>query len=232
MTKDTTNNAPPIDKAGRMVRHEEAAAKAVDTGRTLLELRAATAAAEIAHAEALGEAEKLYGEAYADDMLAQMVEAETNEKRHKEAHGAHCHGIGRRRAERLAKGESEPDHRSIKVFTVDGATHEVVSAHGLLVGCHGFAGDRCADGSRYKAGCGISVDARHDELDHERFDQTRAPNCAACGSAIAMMGTGELPDARSEYLTAAEAVAHTRARHKRENRDSSERERTRRRDPR
>jgi hypothetical protein len=216
-----TQATKPVDKAGRMAKHELALA-AVDTARkSLLDVREAAVAAEIAHAEALAEAERLYGEAYAEDIMAAVQTAKVAEKRHAHQCEEHRARIHKRRLEREKRGDALPAPHLIKVFTVDGATHEVVSAHELLVGSTGIASGKPAHGSRFKAGCGLSVDAPHDELDHERFDQTAAPSCAKCGAAIAMMGTGEIADERGEYLSSKEQLAHVRGVYRRRNQESS-----------
>jgi hypothetical protein len=219
-------------KTARLARHESAVKTAEEANANLRALEEQFLAAKAKSLVATEEAEAAYQDAYAEEITEAARTAKENEDRHHEEHGKHCKSIEERKAARVARGEAACAHDAIKVITIDGFTHPVVSAHGLFLGTHGFKQPRGAidklnpateprAGSRYKVACGYSVDAAHDELDHERFDQTKKPDCTACADAIGAMDQKVIPDTRGDYLSAKEQIAHARAENARRNKESS-----------
>ncbi|HZJ65894.1 MAG TPA: hypothetical protein VFD36_20445 [Kofleriaceae bacterium] len=201
-----------VADTAKLVR-EEAEAKVLDLAAQLEAARQAQTDAEAAH-------EAAHAEAYAEEIAAAAAEAKANHERH-EKDGARIAAQLKVKREAREKAGVPLDHTAIEVFTVDGKTHQVIAAHGLALGHAGFAGGERRDGSRYKAACGLSVDAPHDELDHARFDKKPA-DCPKCAQAIADMDAGKIPDQRSEYLTGEEQLAHARRVNKERNAKSSE----------
>lgn len=209
---------PDKPKAQRIADHEAAKTRAEQAASSLANLMAQVAAAQDEQRLTAEAASASHLEAFAEEIAAETKRCKDNEDRHKAACAKHCESIEQRGKAREAKGEAACAHDSVSVVTLDGKVHTVVSAHGLKLGTRGFAGhdrDKPCEGSRYKVACGLSVDAAHDELDHERFDQTKTANCPKCAGAIAMMDSGELPDERGDYLTSAEQLAHAKAENER-----------------
>ncbi len=209
-----------MPKSDLKSQHAAAELMAVASGQSVQHLRQQLIEAEEKHAAALAEATRLYGEANAEEILALADAAEVNQKRHDNECRKHCDHIQKRRGERKHRGGQRCAHDQVKVFTVDGETHTVVSAHELLVKPHGF-GTEPRDGSRYRAACDMTVDAPHDELDHDRFDQSKTASCTRCADVVAKMDAGEIPNKRSDYLSAAEHLAHVRKETRRRNRGES-----------
>lgn len=160
--------------------------------------------------------------AFAEDITKAKAEAEANHSRQRADHDKHVQSIEARKQQM----NDEPiDHTKLEVATLGGKVHQIVSAHGLKLGHHGFRGPparkpgegnpKGRPGSRYKMACGLSVDAPHDELYHERFEQGKEVDCQRCIDAIAAGAT------RSDYLTSEEQLAHARAEVKRKNRESN-----------
>ncbi len=211
------------DKTARLTTHDAAKSEAERAEAELRELEAKLEAAKAGHAEALIAVDKTYSEAYAEEIAEGARQVEANDKRHKAECAKHCKSIESRRAAREKRGEAAIAHDAITVVTIDDVVHQVVAAHGLFLGTHGFTQDRKEPGagSRYKVACGYSIDAPHDELDHERFDQTKKPDCPACEKALAAMETGEMEDARSDYLTSKEQITFARFENAKRNKASS-----------
>ncbi len=233
MPTDKPTDKMPADKNARLTTHDAAKSEAERAEAEVRDLEARLEAAKAGHAQALVTVQETHAEAYAEELSEHAINVEVNDLNHKKECEKHCKGIESRRAARVSRGESAVAHDAITVVTIDDLVHTVVSAHGLFLGTHGFNLDRKrkapADlstpfagdpmeagdppthpGSRYKVACGFSVDAAHDELDHERFDQTKSPDCPACAKALAMMEAGEMKDARSDYLTSKEQIALAR----------------------
>lgn len=207
---------PKPDKASLIAKADLATSTRESAEKRVAELAAELEAARQQHTDATAAEEKAHAEAFAEERAASAAEAKANHERHHQEHAAHRASIAARRTAREKAEPSPIDHTSLKVMTIDGKTHEIVAAHGLMLGHHGF-GDKARDASRYTAACGLSVDAAHDELDHERFEQQAAPNCPACKQALLEMDNGERKDLRSDYLTADEQLAFAREQNKRRN---------------
>lgn len=209
------------DKTARLDAHDRAKGQAETTRRRLEQLGAEFEEAKKAHMDAVADVEATEQAAFSEEQAEHHKRCQDNEHAHKHAHGRHCRNITERRREREARGESI-DHKMISVVTIDDATHLVVAAHGLLHGAHGFEGGKGRrEASRYTMACELSVDSPHDELDHERFDQTKIADCRTCLSAMMEMAAGTRPDLRSEYLSSEEHLAHIRAKIAHENRGRS-----------
>lgn len=148
-------------------------------------------------------------EAHAEEVAEAQLVAQANEKRHHEECHKHCKKMSERRK---ARRDHKCDHTKIQVMTIDGKTHTIVAAHGLKLGHKGFE-STAKEASRYRAACGLSVDAPHEEVHHhERFDQDVPANCEDCATALKGMESGSVQDLRSEYLTGDEHQAYVRAR--------------------
>lgn len=166
--------------------------------------------------------ESAEGAAFAKDIAKAKAEAKANHSRQRADHDKHVQHIEARK--KAARGV-DPDHTKLEVATLGDKVHQIVSAHGLKLGHHGFRGPparkpgegnpKGRPASRYKMACGLSVDAPHDELHHERFEQGKEVDCQRCLDAIAAGTT------RSDYLTSDEQLAHARAEVKRKNRESN-----------
>lgn len=211
------------DKAARMAALESAKADRDTAEQRLAELLGQVEQARVDAATAVAAHELMEQEATSEEREAARVNAEQNAARHRSICAAHRENIEARKggpAFRGAGGHVEPiDHKTIRVMTIDDKTHHVVSAHGLKLGHRGFDPDgKPREASRYTGACKISVDAPHDELAHERFDQTREVDCKGCLAAIDTV-------APSDYLTADEQLAHQRAKNEQRNRESNARAR-------
>jgi hypothetical protein len=180
---------------------ESADAKLAALSEELQEAYAARVAAE-------QEAELLHAQAYAAEIAKAKADTEANEKRHRAECKKHCEHIEARKA-----AHAPADHQTLMVVKIDGKVHQIVRAHGLLHGHHGFAGSERREASRYYTAEGYSIDAAHDELAHERFDQTQPVDCPIC---LELAGA-----VTSDYLTADEHIAMVRAEQKRKNAASS-----------
>ncbi len=205
---------PKPTKNDLVAAHDAAAAQAAVAQDNVEALERALAIAKETHAKAAAEAESAQQAAFADEIAEAKRVAEENELRHKAEHAKHCHGIQDRKAAREAKGEHCCAHDKVAKMTIDGSTHHVVKAHGLLAGTAGFAGGAPREGSRYYAACGLTKDTPHDELDHECFDQGVEVDCPDCLA---------LEVAPSDYLTAKEHIAHVRAQNAKANKASGRR---------
>ncbi len=202
------------EKANMLAKLEDAKRAQTDASTRLSELLAQV---DVARADAQATqdaADKAHADAYAEEIAEADRQAKHHEKLHHASHDAHHADVARRRQARIDRGESATPHDSVRVVLIDGNVHQVVAAHGLMIGAHGFNRNRDepAHGSRYKTACGFTVDAPHDELDHTRFDQLATPDCPACDSALS---AGKVT--RSDYLTADEHIAHVRAENARRN---------------
>jgi len=188
----------PTDKETRLAALEAAKAHAEASTSSLSDLEAQFNAAREEALAAASAHEIALAAAFAEEDAQALATATANEERHARECVEHRRHIASR------KSETPPDHTAIEVVAIDGATHEVVAAHGLLLGHRGFGGE-AREGSRYGCACGLSVDVPHDELDDERFEQGKAVDCGACNTAGV---------AKSDYLTANEQLAHARAENK------------------
>lgn len=210
-------------KTTLIAKHEEAVSKTEALKLEIVDLEQRVAAAREAFVKSEQEAQTAHEAAYAEEIAAAQKTAQDNELRHKAHHDGHCKSIESRRKSREARGEKCCAHDQVKVFTVDGFTHEVIAAHGLTVNSHGFASHQGRrESSRYKAGCGLSVDTPHDELDHERFDQGKPVNCPTCIDVRKKIDAGEIAGG-NDYLTAKEHLAMVREMNKRRNKELTER---------
>lgn len=198
---------------------EEAKQTAVDADARLAELLGQVEDAQIARMSAMEAVETAHLEATAEERAAKLAEAEVNEHRHRTMCREQCDHIASRKGgdPYRSSPEPNPDPTAIGKMMLDGHTHEIVAAHGLKHGHRGF-GDQPREASRFVAACKLSVDAPHDELHHERFDQTSEVDCPGC---LAAAQEGTAP--RSDYLTADEHQAHQRALNKTRNREARQR---------
>ncbi len=206
---------PKPTKNDLIAAHDEAVAQALVTNDNVEALERALAIAREANAKAAAAVEAAHEAAFAEEIAEAKRVAEENELRHKAEHAKHCHGIQDRKAAREAKGEHCCAHDKVAKMTIDGSTHHVVKAHGLLAGTAGFAGGAPREGSRYYAACGLTKDTPHDELDHECFDQSKTVDCSVCFVVDDV--------APSDYLTAKEHIAHVRAQNAKANKASGRR---------
>lgn len=138
------------------------------------------------------EADTKHAELYAEDLAIARANAQENHDRHCRQVDQHRDELAERRTARGHEAGSpavwiDPD--SILTVTVDGATHVVTERSDLKLGHHGMTGrphlkEDPRHGSRFKVACGMTVDAPHDELVSERFEQ-RKSDCAACLAELA-----------------------------------------------
>lgn len=214
-----------LDKSARIKALDEAKANVETAHANLAELEQRFLDAKAGYATSIMAAEKAHEEAFAEEHEAAARDAKENDKRHRAHCEKHCKDIEQRKKAREAKGEHELRPHDVKVVAIDGAIHQVIAAHELMLGACGFhTASKPRPGSRFLVACGYSVDAPHDELDHERFDQAAA-TCPRCQGALAKMAAGEIPDRRGDYLSSKEQIAHARAENERRKKTSTERPR-------
>ena len=174
-------------------------------------------AATAAYQKAQEDAEAIYAREHAAVAAWHEATALANHDRHEAERIALDSELDRRR-----QNSGPVDHTQIaqiETFTVDGATHQIVAIHGLMLG-HKGVGVEPREANRYHAACGLSIDAPHDELVHDRFIQA-TPDCTVCQTSLAAMERGEAPDRRSECLQADEHIALVRVRQAEANQQSS-----------
>lgn len=210
------NPEPPVIDPAKAAVAAEAQKQADDLAEQAQAANAAFEAARDAHQKAQENAEAVYAREHAEEIAWREATALENHDRDVLERQRTNLDLDNRR-----KVGPPIDHSAIATFTIDGSVHQVIAIHGLMLD-HKGSGDKARDANRYLAACGLSIDAPHDELVHDRFVQGE-PDCKTCAANLKAMDAGEIEDRRGEYLTADEQIAFARAKQKEANRRSSER---------
>lgn len=182
---------PPVISADRQQRVADAKLRAEEADKALIDTLVAADAARAIAQKAQEEAEAVHAREHAEEIAWHRDSAIVNHDRHLKRCAVINAELNARRAVHPTRedGTLDLDPDAITTITLDADTHVVVERIPLTHGHKGHGTER-REASRFMCGCGLSVDAPHDELLADRFVQGAKVSCTSCKDALTQRGEG------------------------------------------